>query len=235
MSATGYANLDRLLDAASAAWPGHAKFLRGSLQGYEAGDLDLIEDLATRVRRLAGDELETFIASYRWMCAEMNKEALYFKKHGAYRLSSFQEANAAVYSNDDFMRRYLQGILLSQVYWRNHSAAFIYFLSAFLPRLKAHFRYLEVGPGHGLFLSIAAEHAHCERAEAWDVSDESLRQTGQALARLGLEGRVDLVQQDIHAPTRRAEEGALFDGSRSARCSSISNGRPTPWPPCGGS
>lgn len=211
MSATGYANLDRLLEAAVSAWPNHAKFLRSSLAGYDAADLLLIEDLAARVCRLAGAELEAYIASYRWMCGEMNKEALHFKKHGAYRLSSFREADAQVYSNSAFMRRYMEGLLVSQVFWRNHSAAFIFFQNSFLPRLKNPFRYLEIGPGHGLFLSVAAEHSRCARAEAWDVSEESLRQTARALGILGLAEKVDLDQQDIHAPTRRVEDGALFD------------------------
>lgn len=208
----GHPNLDRLMDAAIGAWPSHGKFLRSSLEGYGPIDLALIEDLAARVCRLAGDELAAFIASYRWMCGEMNKEALHFRKSGAYRLSSFAEADAEVYSNAAFMRRYMEGLLVSQVFWRNHSAAFLFFRNAFLPRLADPFRYLEIGPGHGLFLSVAAEHPHCQRAEAWDVSEESLRQTARALATLGLEDRVDLDRQDVHAPTRRVEDGALFDG-----------------------
>lgn len=212
MSAASPAHLDRLTRAVIEAWPDHARFLRNSLAGYDAKDLDLVEDLATRVCRLAGDELDAFISSYRWMCGEMNKEALYFKKHGAYRLSSFQEADAQVYSNSAFMRRYMEGLLISQVFWRNHSAAFLFFQMAFLPRLKPGFRYLEIGPGHGLFLSVAAEHPGCARAEGWDVSEESLRQTSAALARLGLADKVGLDRQDIHAPTRGAEDQDLYDG-----------------------
>lgn len=212
MSATGHSNLDHLMDAVTGAWPTHAKFLRSSLLGYDAADLAMVEDLAGRVRRLAGDHLDAFIASYRWMCGEMNKEALHFKKTGAYRLSSFEQADAEVYSNHGFMQRYMEGLLVSQVFWRNHSAAFLYFRQVFLPRLKDSFRYLEIGPGHGLFLSVAAEHPQCAAAEGWDVSQESLRQTGRALQTLGLGSRVTLDRQDIHAPTRRAEDGALFDG-----------------------
>lgn len=206
------ANLDRLMQAAKALWPSHAKFLRSSLAGYDEGDLGLVEDLATRVCLLAGEDLETYIASYRWMCREMNKEALHFKKYGAYRLSSFEEAFSEVYSNSDFMRKYMEGLLVSQVFWRNHSAAFIYFQKKFLPRLTDGYQYLEVGPGHGLFLSVAAERAQCAKATGWDVSEESLRQTAQALEKLGLAGRVVLDQQDIHAPTRSPDEIPKLDG-----------------------
>jgi 2-polyprenyl-3-methyl-5-hydroxy-6-metoxy-1,4-benzoquinol methylase len=110
------------------------------------------------------------------------------------------------------MQRYMEGLLVSQVFWKNHSAAFLFFHQAFLPRLKRPFRYLEIGPGHGLFLSVAAEQSGCASAEAWDVSAESLRQTGRALGRLGLADRVKLARQDIHAPSRRPQDGPLYDG-----------------------
>jgi 2-polyprenyl-3-methyl-5-hydroxy-6-metoxy-1,4-benzoquinol methylase len=205
-------NIDRLFDAILGEWPEHARFIRNSFSNYDEADLGLIEDLSERVCILAANDLGAFIKSYRWMCAEMNKEALYFKKHGVYRLSTFSEANKEVYSNAEFMKRYMEGLLVSQVFWRNHSAAFLYFQNKFLPSLRDRFRYLEVGPGHGLFLSVAAEQPACEHAEAWDVSEESLRQTGAALDKLGLKSRVDLVQQDIHAPTRQVEDGPLYDG-----------------------
>jgi SAM-dependent methyltransferase len=212
MIVTEHTQLDRLLGAVTTQWPGHERFLKHSFAGYDAAEMALVEDLAARVNLLAGDELTAFIQSYRWLCGEMNKEALYFKKHGAYRLSSFEEADAQVYSNSTFMRRYMEGLLVSQVFWRNHSAAFLYFRRAFLPKLKAGFRYLEVGPGHGLFLSVAAEQAACGHAEAWDVSEESLRQTDIALGKLGLQGKVSLERQDIHAPTRAPDQAESYDG-----------------------
>jgi ubiquinone/menaquinone biosynthesis C-methylase UbiE len=206
-----FPELHRLVGAVLEAWPQHVAFLRGSFAGYSAEDLGRLDDLARRVLRLAGSDLPEFVASYRWMCAELTKEALYFKKHHRYRLATFEEAYTEVYSNAPFMRRYIQGILLSQVFWRNHSAASLYFQTQFLPSLPSGYRYLEIGPGHGLFLSVAAEQEACGHAEAWDVSDESLRQTAAALKSFGVQQPVQLVRNDVLAP-RLETAGGGFDG-----------------------
>lgn len=192
-----YVELNAVVSAVVTAWPEHLRFLRSSFTGYGPQELTLLDGFAGRVRKLTGDRLPDFIASYRWMCAELNKEALYFKKHHRYRLSSFEEAFREVYSNAPFMHRYVEGILLSQLLWRNHSAASLHFQTTFLGSLPTGYRYLEVGPGHGVFLSIAADHPACERAEAWDVSDESLRQTSEALQRLEVRRPVSLQRRNV--------------------------------------
>lgn len=212
MTPTGYQHLDRVLTSALGSWPEHEKFLTSALAGYGDKDFALLNDLARRVSLLMGDEAEQYYTSYRWMCAEINKETYFFKKHGRYRLTTFQEANSEVYSNAPYMKKYIEGILTSQVLWRNHSAAFLFFKREFLGRLKNDYRYLEVGPGHGLFLGTAAEDPRCAAANAWDVSAESLRQTRSALEVMGVAGRVTLDQQDIHAPTRKPNEIGGFDG-----------------------
>lgn len=212
MTTTGREHLDRVVQGVLAQWPDHAKFLEQSLAGYSADELALLDGLAGRVLRLMGDEAGDYYASYRWMCGEINKETYFFKKHGRYRLSTFEEADREVYSNGPFMKKYVEGILASQVLWKNHSSAFLFFRQDFLPRLPEGFRYLEVGPGHGLFLSMAAEDPRCARAVAWDVSEESLRQTRAAIAAMGVAARVELDRQDIHAPTRAPETDGTFDG-----------------------
>ncbi|MBI1198288.1 MAG: methyltransferase domain-containing protein [Phenylobacterium sp.] len=205
-----YGELARLCDALISAWPQHARFLRGSFEGYGPAEMAAVEDLARRIGILAGEALADYVASYRWVCAELAKETLFFKKHGRYRLASFAQAEAEVYANPPFMRRYVEGLLLSQLFWRNHSAAFLHFRQDFLPGLPDGYRYLEVGPGHGLFLSLAVESAACAHAEAWDVSDESLRQTAEALARLGARRPASLARRDVLAPPPPGS-GAGFD------------------------
>ena len=205
------AHLDRLTAELLRAWPSHERFVRNSLAGYDARDLRQLDDVSRRTLMLAGDDLPVFIDSYRWMCQEMNKEALYFKKHGTYRLSNFADAEKLVYSNQPYMKKYMEGLLISQVIWRNHSTSFLFFVDKFLARLGNAFRYLEIGPGHGLFLSTAAESPGCATAEAWDVSEESLRQTRHALKILAAPEGVKLLQRNVLAPPSDTDS-ARFDG-----------------------
>lgn len=186
LSALGrYPSLQRLLRAVLAAWPEHARFLEASIGVHREGDLDDLDALAADVLRLAADNLEGHCAAYRWMCDAFLEEALHFARTGRYRCESFAQAQREVYDDVTFMRAYMRGALLSQVLWANHAAAALFFLRRFLPALPDGCRYLEVGPGHGLFLARAACDPRLGPLTAWDVSAESLEKTRRALASLG--------------------------------------------------
>lgn len=165
---------------------------------WDESDQSVLERLAAKVAAIAADDLPSFCDSYLWMCTQFKKEALYFLRHKRYRCANQTEAEERVYKNKEFMRLYMEGLLVSQLLWSNHAAAYLYFTKTVLPCLTDAFSYLEVGPGHGLYLSEAADHPSCRRAEGWDISDESLRQTQAALGRLGVAAPVSLRRQDIH-------------------------------------
>jgi SAM-dependent methyltransferase len=211
MQATGRANLDRLVAAVVAQWPDHARALEKAFRDADGAFLDGADDLARRILLLAAGDLDEMVASYRWTCAEISRETLFFRKHGRYRRRTFAEADAEVYANAGYMKRYMQGLLLSQILWRNHCGAFLAFRDRFLSQAATPFRYLEVGPGHGLFLSLAAEAAGCTQAEGWDVSEESLRQTEAALKRFGTARRVRLAQRDVLAGDPGGADASTFD------------------------
>ncbi|OAN49236.1 hypothetical protein A6A04_03735 [Paramagnetospirillum marisnigri] len=181
-------------------WPEHEGFVATSLGGHGKGELDLLDILSARILRLAGIDLDRFIESYRWLCGVFNEEQLYFVRNGRYRCSNFAEVNAAVYSNAEFMRKYMEGLLVSQLFWQNHARSFIFF-NEFIKTAVPDYRYLEVGPGHGLYLASVAADSDCAEAEAWDVSAESLAQTRASLSRMGVERPVTLVEQDVQAST----------------------------------
>ena len=159
---------------------------------------------------LMGDDLPRYCDDYRWMCQNFVEEELFFRRHKRYRLQSFADADREVYSNKSYMSRYVNGILLSQLFWHNHAAALELFRSRFLTRLPAAYRHLEVGPGHGLFLSFAAADQRCGSATAWDVSAQSIQQTRAALGKLGISMPVTLVLQDILQAPR---QGQRFDSA----------------------
>jgi 2-polyprenyl-3-methyl-5-hydroxy-6-metoxy-1,4-benzoquinol methylase len=97
------------------------------------------------------------------------------------------------------MQRYMNGVLLSNIFWQNHAETVRYFRESYLPRLSSNMEHLEIGPGHGMFLYFAAEHGLSGRITGWDVSETSIAHTRLALKAMGLEGAV------------RLEVGNLFD------------------------
>tara|TARA_B100000900_G_C20596916_1_gene723820 strand:- start:2749 stop:3657 length:909 start_codon:yes stop_codon:yes gene_type:complete len=93
------------------------------------------------------------VNAYLKMVKTMNYEHFEFLRSGKYSSSSFDEVNLNVYSNPKVMENLLHGLILSQFLWKQHYETFRYFCSNFTNILKPKNNYLEIGAGHGLYLS----------------------------------------------------------------------------------
>jgi 2-polyprenyl-3-methyl-5-hydroxy-6-metoxy-1,4-benzoquinol methylase len=186
-----------VIESVLAVWPEHAGYLTKSLQARTPAMLDATEAGARAVRKLTAGVEAQVAADYRWTCDRLRDEELFFHREGRYRLSTFEEAMAEVYSNHEYMGRYVNGLLLTQVLWYNHVATFEMFLNRVVGAQTKPFDYLEVGPGHGLMVYFAAASPLSRNLEAWDVSTVSLRETRQALETMGATKPVALTEVDI--------------------------------------
>jgi 2-polyprenyl-3-methyl-5-hydroxy-6-metoxy-1,4-benzoquinol methylase len=184
-------------------WPVHETFLAGGLAGLDAGSLRDTEEIAGLVRRLVEPEIDAVVESYRWVCRRLLEEELFFRRHGRYRFASVRELEESGFYESEDVHHYHRGLLLSQALWRNHAAISQLYVRDFLSRCEPDSRLLEVGPGHGLFLALAARHA-TRALTGWDISPGSLQYTRRNLAEMGVEG-VDLALHDI-------QDGVLENG-----------------------
>lgn len=187
-------NLGAIVSGVLDRWPEHASFLAQRFDGERPDQIELAEAVARRVWTLVGSNLDEVVGSYRWMCEKLLEEQLYFRRHGRYRHSSVREVEQSGYLDDPCMVRYHQGLLLSQVLWLNHARVIGAYAAEFLGRAGGRGRLLEVGPGHGLFLALAA--GQVGSLSGWDISESSLRQARENLLALGVD-TVDLVRHDI--------------------------------------
>jgi 2-polyprenyl-3-methyl-5-hydroxy-6-metoxy-1,4-benzoquinol methylase len=192
----GHPCLKRIVDEVLLAWPAHGRFVQKSLSGHSAQELGIIEELAEDICKISNEDLAQMAASYKGMCESFLEEEIFFRRNGVYRCSSFKEAQREVYDNNAFMKIYMEGLLLSQVLWNNHAKGFIFFVRELLGRISPKSRYLEIGPGHGLYLAWAARHQQTP-VTGWDVSNESLKLTSQSLGALGMSGSVQLERKDV--------------------------------------
>jgi 2-polyprenyl-3-methyl-5-hydroxy-6-metoxy-1,4-benzoquinol methylase len=192
-------SLTRLVAAVLAMWPDHAKFLRTSFSVRDAAMLSHGEDVSGMIERLGGGQINALCEGYRWMCDMVRDEDLYFRRYGRYRLSTFAEACQEVYFNDAVIDKYMKGLLLSQVMWSNHGMVQKFFIEKFLRQAAPGGRLLEVGPGHGLLLALAAKHAGCVELCGWDISTISLEHTAACLQRLEVATPTRLERQDVLA------------------------------------
>jgi ubiquinone/menaquinone biosynthesis C-methylase UbiE len=197
-TAERYPALGRLISAVLEVWPEHRGFLTKSLEPRTGALLETSDRMAAAVLELAGDRVAEHAADYRWLCDQIRDEELNFVRTGHYRYSTFAETNANVYSDGDFMRRYMHGLLYSHVLWFMHISSLHFFSQRLAARVKAGGRVLEVGSGHGLLLFLALRDLGMAEAVAWDLSQVSLDQTREALGRLGAQDRARFAVQDMH-------------------------------------
>jgi 2-polyprenyl-3-methyl-5-hydroxy-6-metoxy-1,4-benzoquinol methylase len=195
-------SLTRIVAAVLAIWPEHAKFLKTSFSVRDDATLSYGEDVAGMIERIGDGQMDALCEGYRWMCDMFREEDLYFRRYGRYRLSTFAEACREVYLNDAVMDKYMKGLLVSQVLFSNHGMVQKFFVEKFLRRAAPGGRLLEVGPGHGLLLALAAKYAGCAELSGWDISAVSLEHTAACLKRLDVATPIRLERQNVLASPR---------------------------------
>jgi 2-polyprenyl-3-methyl-5-hydroxy-6-metoxy-1,4-benzoquinol methylase len=190
-----------IIRALLSVWPEHAGLMEKSFADRDGGLMRNVELWSTRILSVISKSeksLETFCEDYRYLCGCVLEEEIYFRRNGRYRLSTFAEAVAQVYSDREFMDRYMNFLLLSHVLWENHAHAMHDFEHGYLNQLKSGSRHLEIGPGHGLLLFIASSHPNVAECAGWDVSKTSIDQTRRCLDALGSKSAVSLTLQDMY-------------------------------------
>jgi 2-polyprenyl-3-methyl-5-hydroxy-6-metoxy-1,4-benzoquinol methylase len=196
-----YPSLRQLVETQLEVWPEHQSMLEKSIAVRAPAVLRSSDQAAALIIKIIHHhlgEIREVSEDYRFLCEEMIlAEEWYFRRNGRYRLSTFVEAEREYYSNPAFMKKYMNGLLLSSVFWLNHANALEYYISIFLTGNCNNYRHLEIGPGHGLLLYFAAQDSRCAAAYGWDVSAGSIRATNRALEAMGASGKVQLVQQDV--------------------------------------
>lgn len=190
-------HLSEMIGRQLEAFPEHGEYLEKRFAEADEAEIKFAEEISEKVLRIAGDQIPRVCEDYKWLCGEILEEELFFRRHDRYQLSTFSEAMEKVYGNHDYMAKYVNGILASQLWWRNHSELLRFHRDKFIAGHGGNFTHLEVGPGHGLFLYLAASSPNCERAEGWDVSDASLEATAGALRAMGIADRVKLTKMHL--------------------------------------
>ncbi len=123
-------------------------------------------------------DIEYAVNAYLAMCKNMMSCQIYFMKNGKYPASSAAVAFNDVYSNEESMKSYMFGLALSQFLWSTHYEMYSCLKNALDNNSNDIKSYLEIGPGHGLFLSKALETLSDEaKLTAIDISPISMNIT----------------------------------------------------------
>jgi 2-polyprenyl-3-methyl-5-hydroxy-6-metoxy-1,4-benzoquinol methylase len=158
--------------------PLHGKKLKKNLQGLEPDYFKRAALFFNKYEKFVhtlGRDLDYGIECYLTMLADVMYEQVRFLETGEYSSKSFQEVQQRVYSNPEVMEYYMHGLMISNFLWVHHYRMLSFFVDA-LPRYrKTTRRYLEIGGGHGLYLSEAlAVLDGGTTFEVIDISERSL-------------------------------------------------------------
>jgi len=161
--------------------PMHGKKLKKNIAFFDARYYALANSFFAKyinILQLNNKTLDYAINCYLQMIADVNSETVEFLRTGKYSSSTFAEVNQRVYARPETMEYYIHGLIMSQFLWKHHYQMLQYFTDT-LPRyISATKSYLEVGVGHGLYLSKALEIMDTgTRLTAVDISETSIALT----------------------------------------------------------
>jgi 2-polyprenyl-3-methyl-5-hydroxy-6-metoxy-1,4-benzoquinol methylase len=126
-----------------------------------------------------GHEIGYIAKCYDLIVKDTLREQLFFQRHKHYRYSSYDDVAHSVYLNDDYMDMYMHGLAVTSFLWPNHREMRRFFLKT-MPR-DVSGRYLEVGPGHGIYFMSAMQHTEYNSFEGVDISPKSVELTRNIL------------------------------------------------------
>ena len=157
-------------------------FQKKKLERYLAGMDDLYfvraEEFANKYLGYLDSQcvpLDFAVTAYLDMCKSMMKCQIEFMKTGTYSIANQGQAFEEIYSSSERMKPYMIALALSQFLWPTHYRIYEAFEATVRKNAPNIGSYLEVGPGHGLYLSKAIEYLKPETViQAVDISPISI-------------------------------------------------------------
>lgn len=149
-----------------------------------------------------GKDLNYAVDCYLKMLADIAYEHIKFLEKGVYSSSSFEEVHQRVYNNPEVMEYYMHGLLLSQFLWEQHYQVLKFFTKGIIQRKQQIHRYLEIGAGHGLYISEAISLLGKDASfDLVDISETSLNMSKEFIIE---KDRVNFYKADIYLYNRPA-------------------------------
>jgi 2-polyprenyl-3-methyl-5-hydroxy-6-metoxy-1,4-benzoquinol methylase len=102
-----------------------------------------------------GKTLDFGLDCFRKLRANVHDLRVKFVRTGQYASRSFDDVNTLVYANADIMESYLHGLVFAQFLWPEQYCRFRFFSDYLAEYSDGVASYLEIGAGHGLYVTEA--------------------------------------------------------------------------------
>jgi ubiquinone/menaquinone biosynthesis C-methylase UbiE len=167
-----------IVDLVTARSPLQKKKLKHYLERRDEGFMEEAESFANDYCGYLESQkipLDVAVSAYLDMCAMMMRCQIEFMKTGLYTIEKDSQAFEEVYSSPAEMTSYMIGLAISQFLWETHYEILKDFERATELYCSSAGSYLEVGPGHGLYLHKAMKHLKPQaRIRVVDISPVSI-------------------------------------------------------------
>ena len=146
-----------------------------------------------------GLSFEYAVDAYLKMCSDMVKCQIFFMKYDKYPLEDQEQAFEEVYDSPAEMHSFMVALALSQYLWKTHYKMFKHFQSSIENIKNDVSKYLEIGPGHGLYFQYALKCFGIKTSyRAVDISKTSLDMTKNIISYFSLdENNISYVNDDM--------------------------------------
>lgn len=142
--------------------------------------------------------IEYGIDAYLKMVQDMFKSQVKFMRTGEYPVSKTSDAIEHVYNDEQEMLSYMIGLALSQYLWSTHYEMFNHLKEELKKNANDIKNYLEIGPGHGLFLKNAIDILNKDtKMTAIDISPVSLEVSKSIIQYFYPNKNIEFINEDM--------------------------------------
>ena len=171
-------NFNKIVDLISNRSPFQKKRLHSYLEACDDTFFREADEFASRYECFLierGISMDYAVDAYLKMCSNMLRCQIEFLRTGSYPQVTAEQAKTDVYESETEMLSYMVGLGISQFLWPTHYQMFSFFKKIINENAKSVSSYLEIGPGHGLYMEYALTQFHkLDIAVAVDISPTSL-------------------------------------------------------------
>ncbi len=195
-------NFSEIVDLISSRSPFQRKRLHGYLEVCDDTFFREADEFASKYGeflKTRGISMDYAVDSYLKMCGNMFRCQVEFLRTGRYPQITAEQAKIAVYESEAEMLSYMVGLGISQFLWPTHYQMFKFFKEVVNKFAKSISSYLEIGPGHGLYMEYAlSQFKKMDAAVAVDISPTSLNLSRAILQHFAVDQHVvDFVLGDV--------------------------------------
>lgn len=176
-----YPNICYFLDEVSDMSEIQSNHVNEYLRSMTNDEKDSLEQRIEYLHVVEKNSFREIAKCYLMWCTYFIEERKFFVTHDEqYRNHSYAEIDSS-YHDQHFMKNYMVGLSISAYLWNIQRKNLEFFKKYCEKDRHTGGKYLEVGPGHGEYLSIAMENTRFDRYVAIDISPSATEQTKRFL------------------------------------------------------